>query len=37
MNPNENPMADIFNGEKNRTFSENFIRDQPFNDDKFEV
>lgn len=30
-------MADIFNGEKNRTFSENFIRDQSFNEDKYEV
>lgn len=30
-------MADIFNGEKNRTFSENFINDQLLNDDKFEA
>jgi hypothetical protein len=30
-------MADIFNGEKNRTFSENFIKDQSFNEDKFET
>ena len=36
MNSIENPMADIFNGEKNRTFSENYWKDQSFNDDKYE-
>ncbi len=33
MNSIDNPMADIFNGEKNRTFSVNYQKYNSFNDE----